>query len=138
IADFRNEKALMNMHKAISLAKKMGINAESLFNLVPDNSTFDFLWEKAQTIKRVVKSKYNNKTWNSVLTKLNDVLREKQRDALVAYLLTYEIIKDRNITDANGLYEFFLIDVQMSACMDTSRIVQASAAIQQFVNRGHL
>jgi hypothetical protein len=116
----------------------MGINAESLFNLVPERWVFDSLWEKAQTIKRVVKSKYSRTNWNTVATKLNDALREKQRDALGAYLLSLPIIKGRGIKDANGLYEFFLIDVQMNACMDTSRIVQASAAIQQFVNRIHL
>jgi len=39
------------------------------------------------------------------------------------------------ITDADKLYEYFLIDVQMSSCMQSSRIVQATAAIQLFVQR---
>src|SRR5262249_34395820 len=32
-------------------------------------------------------------------------------------------------------YEYFLIDVEMGSCMQTSRIVQAAAAVQLFVQR---
>jgi hypothetical protein len=46
-----------------------------------------------------------------------------------------EKIRQWGATDADGLFEYFLIDVQMGICMDTSRIVQANAAIQMFINR---
>lgn len=138
ITEFKIVQVLLSLQEVHSFTKRIGINPESLFDLVPENWSFSTLWEKAQTIKRLVKSKYSRTNWNTVATKLNDALREKQRDALVAYLLSMEHINDREIKDVNGLYEFFLIDVQMSACMDTSRIVQASAAVQQFVNRIHL
>ena len=36
---------------------------------------------------------------------------------------------------AGSLYGYFLIDVEMCPCMLTSRIVQASAAVQLFVQR---
>src|SRR5690606_22113433 len=42
---------------------------------------------------------------------------------------------EKGVRDADGLFEYFLIDVQMTACMDTSRVVQASAAVQMFINR---
>ena len=35
----------------------------------------------------------------------------------------------------NSLFEYFLIDVQMDACMDTTRIVQAISSVQLFINR---
>ena len=37
--------------------------------------------------------------------------------------------------DADSLFEFFLIDVQMDACMETSRIKQAISTVQLFVQR---
>ena len=40
-----------------------------------------------------------------------------------------------NVTDADGLFEYFLIDVQMDACMETSRIKQAISSVQLFVQR---
>ena len=37
--------------------------------------------------------------------------------------------------DENDLYEYFLVDVEMEACMPSSRIVQAHNSIQLFVQR---
>jgi ABC toxin-like protein/neuraminidase-like protein len=42
---------------------------------------------------------------------------------------------DWGVLDADSLFEFFLIDVQMDACMDTSRIKQAISSVQLFVQR---
>ena len=147
IAEFKNGKVLFKMSRIMALATTMGIAVESLYKLEkggdvgsdPDGIFNDF-WERAQSMKQLLKAKYDSSTWTKVATKLNDQLRERQRNALVAYCLTLPSIRNHElqVRDANGLYEFFLLDVQMSACMDTSRIVQASAAIQQFVNRSHL
>lgn len=137
-ADLRYHELLYAMHEAMLQSRSMGLTVASFIQLVPESWTFETLWEKSQLFKRIVRSRYGKESWISVSTKINDNLRELQRDALISYLLTLENIKDNNITDPDGLYEFFLIDVQMSACMDTSRIVQASAAIQQFVNRINL
>jgi Neuraminidase-like domain len=37
--------------------------------------------------------------------------------------------------DANGLFDYFLIDTQMTSCQLTSRVVQAYIAVQIFVER---
>jgi ABC toxin-like protein len=39
------------------------------------------------------------------------------------------------VIDADSLFEFFLIDVQMDACMQTSRIKQAISSVQLFIQR---
>lgn len=53
----------------------------------------------------------------------------------MSYLLVQDSIKNSGVKDADGLYEHLLIDVQMGVCMNASRIVQANAAIQLFINR---
>ena len=141
IADFKNTVPLTQMSRMIGLANSMGVTVASLNALKTEpNPDFEMLWDTAQKVKLLLKAKYEHSTWVKVATKLNDQLRELQRDALVAYCLTLPSIRNHEleVKDANGLYEYFLLDVQMSACMDTSRMVQASAAIQQFVNRSHL
>jgi len=50
---------------------------------------------------------------------------------LVAYLLA----ENPEMKDENDLYDYFLIDVEMEACMPSSRIVQAHGTIQLFVQR---
>jgi hypothetical protein len=92
----------------------------------------------ARDIQAAIKAKYDDSTWVKVGKKLNDGLREASRDALVAYILAppakWELAVD-SITTPDQLYEYFLIDVEMGACMQTSRIVQATAAVQLFVQR---
>src|SRR5207249_4077447 len=77
-----------------------------------------------------VQGKYDADTWLTVAKALNDTLRQSQRDALGAYLLPR-----MNLTDANQLFEYFLIDAEMSACMETSRIKQAISSVQLFIQR---
>src|SRR5205823_12796182 len=63
-------------------------------------------------------------------------VRERRRDALVDWLVAHpDQDFGQNWTDADGLYSFFLIDVEMSACALTSRLKQATASVQQFVQR---
>jgi hypothetical protein len=86
----------------------------------------------------------NDISWYQAITPAMDRLRLQKRDALVAYLLANPIY----LTDADtdrpptpvwqstaDLYGYFLIDVEMSACQLSSRIVQATNAIQHFVQR---
>src|SRR5262249_46868573 len=40
-----------------------------------------------------------------------------------------------DMTEPNELFEFFLIDPEMSACMETSRVKQALSSVQLFVQR---
>ena len=63
--------------------------------------------------------------WEQVVKPLNDKLRGHQQQALTAYLLAQEPLIEWGVVDADSLFEFFLIDVQMCTCMETSRIKQA-------------
>ncbi|KAM0425895.1 hypothetical protein ACHAPT_008833 [Fusarium lateritium] len=62
-------------------------------------------------------------------------LMDDQRRVLVAYLLQQKYIKWLDIEDADGLFEHFLIDVQMGPQLKTSRIKQAISVVQLFVQR---
>ncbi len=88
-----------------------------------------------------IKGATSSAAWLTVVQSLNDPLRQDRRDALVAYLTA-----QRNTgvvpwtpmpwgTDSNSLFDYFLIDTQMSSCMATSRVVQAYETVQLFVER---
>jgi hypothetical protein len=132
---FKDEIILNRFYKIISIVASSGLSAQSIIDWGSVGSDFGRLQKTAQALKNTVKAKYDDKEWLTVASGLSDKLREQQNQALVSYLLVEPSIQEANITDADGLYEHFLIDVQMGACMDTSRIVQANAAIQLFVNR---
>ncbi|KAI0448399.1 hypothetical protein F5B21DRAFT_522016 [Xylaria acuta] len=62
-------------------------------------------------------------------------LAENQRRALVAYLLQQDYIKKLGIYNADDLFEYFLIDVQMGPQLRTSRVKQAISVVQLFAQR---
>ncbi|TVQ06948.1 MAG: hypothetical protein EA361_18945 [Bacteroidetes bacterium] len=76
--------------------------------------------------------------WYTAVNPLMDRLREHKRDALLAWILNSPLTgpDDEPLwDDANDLYGYLFLDVQMNACQLTSRIVQATNAIQHFVQR---
>jgi hypothetical protein len=135
IDGFKNEIALKEVSDVIQIVTKTGISAETIAQWGLAETDFDALYETAQLIKNTVKAKYEEEDWLSVAGDLSDKIRENQKLALISYLLTRPALKTWGATDADGLFEYFLIDVQMGACMDTSRIVQANSSVQMFVNR---
>ncbi len=85
-----------------------------------------------------MRSKFGVETWLTLSAEIQDVLRERKRDALAAYLLTQPQPADApsgKWENTNDLYAYYLLDVEMSSCMLTSRLVQASGSVQLFVQR---
>ena len=82
-------------------------------------------------LRTALKARYDEDTWLSTLKEIMDDIRPQKRDALAAYLLA----ANPEIKDENYLYDYFLVDVEMEACMPSSRIVQAHGSIQLFVQR---
>ncbi|MDX2249413.1 MAG: neuraminidase-like domain-containing protein [Bacteroidia bacterium] len=142
IPNFRNSRKLFRLHRQITLSQKMGVAIDQLGSWATEHPSN----AQAQQIRQATKAKYDDLQWLSVVRPLEDVLLEKRRDALVAYLVhqpgvwlsTEKLAQLAALgrkPDANLLYEYFLIDVEMSACQLTSRIRQAIAAVQLFVQR---
>src|SRR5699024_3443394 len=69
--------------------------------------------------------------WLDKVKPIEDELRERKRDALVAYLLD----ENPDMADTGDLFNYFLIDVKMNACQLTSRLKQAISSVQLFVQR---
>lgn len=94
-------------------------------------------FEHAFTIKDLLRAKFGEDIWLTLSAEIQDVLRERKRDALVAYLLTHPQPDPPSgkWENTNDLYAYYLLDVEMSSCQLTSRLVQGSGSIQLFVQR---
>ena len=78
----------------------------------------------------------NNDAWLALAPTLMNPIRDRRSAALQAYLIAQRDGAGNLIYgDANGLFDYFLIDVQMTSCQVTSRVVQAYIAVQIFVER---
>lgn len=67
-------------------------------------------------------------------------LNESLRDAMLAYYLTHQApkIEKFNIRTADDLYEYWLLDVQVSQAVPTSPVASAISSLQQYITRLHL
>lgn len=116
-------------------AAASGFSLERLHSWAQPLSDFEQLNVVAIDVQNAIRAKYSEKDWADFAPTVTNPLRERRRDALVNYLLVQQPLKDWGVIDADSLFEYFLIDVQMSACMDTSRVRQALSSVQLFVTR---
>jgi len=132
---FRNEENLHRLHDALVLMNRIGTESSRLFNWADPSSNFEKSLEVAADARSVFRAKFDQEGWEQAVKPLNDKLRKNQQNALVAYLLVQDAVVEWGVTDANTLFEFFLIDVQMDTCMKTSRLKQAISSVQLFIHR---
>lgn len=133
--DYRNEKNLLKLQQALAIADKIGVDIDLLFEWAVPVSNFKICRKTAESIKNAIRAKYSQTDWEQVIKPFHDQLRNNQKEALIGYLLQQKELIARDVMDADGLFEYFLIDVQMDAAMETSRIKQAISSVQLFVQR---
>ncbi|HEX5553392.1 MAG TPA: neuraminidase-like domain-containing protein, partial [Chitinophagaceae bacterium] len=128
-ADFKSASILLRLHQCFKILTQLNITADDAITWCNAALTY----EDVVKIKQTLKLKYSEADWLTVTQPLQDGLREKKRDALIAYLLANPGTQAwSNDTD---LYGYLLLDVEMGACQPTSRIVQATNSVQLFVQR---
>lgn len=89
------------------------------------------------SVKDAVRSRFEPAVWFATSAASRDRLRVRQRDALVSYLTSHGSARQpgRDVSTAERLSDALLVDVQSEACQTTSRIVEATLAVQLFVFR---
>jgi len=131
-SDIADETGLVRLQRAARRVHRMGASPQQCRGFArPQPRAVD-----ARAARQLVKAKYSDAEWREVAQPLRDTLRERQRQALVDYLVVRpNRAKGQTWRDSNGLYAHFLIDPEMTACAVTSRLKQAIGSVQQFVQR---
>ena len=125
--EFRSGAFLAELQPRMTQLRRIGVSAATARSW--SEQTVDPL--AAHTIVQAARAKYPDKdAWLAVARPLRDPLRERQRSALVDYL-----VHAHALDSANDLYGHYLVDVEMSPCMLTSRMVLAISSVQLFVQR---
>ncbi|WP_437575049.1 neuraminidase-like domain-containing protein [Sorangium sp. So ce887] len=116
------------VRRAIVVLKRLGISAEQAFAWEISMHSVDT--GPAKRIVQAAKAKYSDAEWARVAPPLRDVLRERLRSSLVAYL-----VAKRGYEDSDELFAELLVDVETSPAVITSRLKQAIGSVQTFVQR---
>jgi hypothetical protein len=130
LADFNDEAALLTILDALELVDRTGLSASMLIDMATTEATS----AHADALRHSLRARHSNASWASTGKALRDPLRERQRQALVAYLLANGD-GPVSFSTENDLYAHYLLDVEMSACATTSRIRLALSSIQLFIQR---
>jgi hypothetical protein len=132
VAAFQDELALTKISNLLGLLKKISCSpADGASFAKPDQDL-----QQARAIVETIKAKYGQTLWMTVARPLRNLLRDKQRYSLAAYLLAHPIPGVVPIwRNFNDLYAYYLMDVEMGPCQLTSRIKQAISVTQLFVQR---
>ena len=121
------------VHEAYAIVTTSGVSASSLLTATTNAPEAG----SVRNFQSALRARYSQADWLAVAKSINDQMRALQRDALVAYVLRRlgENQTTSHIDTADKLFEYFLMDVQMEPCMQTSRIRHALSSVQLFVER---
>ena len=111
----------------------LGVSAQTIMNELHTLSSSNITEERTNKLRQIVKNKYSESEWSEISALMRDPLRIKQRDALRDYLLHHPA--NTAFKSANDLFHHFLIDTEMIPMAKTSRIIQATMAVQLFIQR---
>lgn len=127
LADYRRPSTWRATDKAVGLMHQLGAPMVEALTYCAENLTnADRL-----NARRLLRARYNPVDWLGALKVLMDPIRERKRDALVAYLLA----ANPALTSKADLYDYFLTDTEWSAKMPSSRLVHAHSTLQLFIRR---
>jgi len=133
IAGLTHFDLFRRVYDAFTPVQTMGIAAAALTK----STTNDPAGNTVRDLQSALRARYDTASWRDIIQPINNDMRGLQRDALVAYVL-HQMREDpasEQIDTADKLFEYFLMDVQMEPCMQTSRIRHALSSVQLFIER---
>ena len=124
--------AIEHLHDSLGNCIKLGVQGDALAKLA--NSDKEGLLAARNVVVGAFASKYPDEIIrNEKLEPYSDKLNTLKRDALCDYIISRSDIY--KFKDQNDLYNFFLLDVEMSGCFRTSYLVAAISSLQLYVHR---
>jgi len=133
--DLANEKGLMRFWEALKVVEKLGVPPDAVVRwteIINPVKTSGERFAIARELKNMVKARYEQENWRRIAQSIFDKLRQRQRDALVAYILHRHRPSFERVEQ---LFEYFLVDPGMEPVAQTSRLRLAISSVQLFIQR---
>lgn len=130
---FTNEQTLERLWQALQVVETFGAPVASIVEWTKIASAAANAGERfriARDLKDSVKARFEPDAWQRVAQPIFDKLRQRQRDALAAHVMS-----QHGFDRLEQLFEYFLIDPGMEPVVQTSRIRAAIASAQIFIQR---
>ena len=124
---FADVKRIDRLWQALQIVERFGVQMASLkpwLTPTPDATV-------AAAVRNTIKARYAPESWQRIAQAIFDPLRQRQRDALVAYIMHI----NPELTSLEKFFEYFLIDPGMEPVVQTSRLRLAISSMQTFIQR---
>ena len=136
IADFKKASILFRVNDAVQLLRKINLPLQSASQIA---DAVDLTATGVASIRQALRERYSDQEWLGVLKSIQDGIRVKKRDALIYHVLATNkpdaVTKKGGLGSAQDISDYLLVDVEMGSETLTSRIIQAHASVQLYVQR---
>lgn len=129
---YDNVNMIFTINNIVNFGNRTGLSSLSMQNVLRATLTLD----DSHKILLAAKGTKTDDEWSNIASQLRDIIRRRQRDALVNFVLSNpssgNLYRWQNVND---LYAYLLIDTQMEPVMQSSRIKQATSTVQLYIDR---
>ncbi len=126
----------------MALQNKLNVDIVYISNLanIATYTTSDWqkLTDASDSLLETLRGQYSESQWDSIYKQLQERMLEGRRDALVSLSIWRLGQSYADINTPRKLYEYFLLDPEMSGCTQISYIVQALNSVQLYLQRCRL
>ncbi|MCE3226724.1 MAG: hypothetical protein K0S32_1275 [Bacteroidetes bacterium] len=137
-------KCIAMMNRVFTITQELGIDVYFMKQLNDTGSwqsaagNWDLYNKYSASLLQSVKASMASDAWPTVFRTMNGVIEELKRDAMLNLTVWIKGKQFPDITTADNLYEFLLIDVKRAGCQDISYIKQALNSAQLYLQRCRL
>ena len=143
---FNTVAGVSRMHAVFALGAAIGADIASLLKFAHlsqmpaaiDDASWAEYADTAATALGTLRAKYTDEEWPAAYRPVLDTLNQAKRDALVPYAVHILGRHVAGIDDVDSLYNYLLIDVEMTGCADISYIAQAILSVQLYMQRARM
>ena len=133
---------LIRMKHCFDSSKNLGMRISSLWQLAElsqSHASYEDFAQAATQLMAALKAKYSEPDWDKVNQPIRVSLNEQKRDALVsAVIVQLQQAGIKSVKESRDLYEYLLIDVEVSGLFDTSWLKEALGCLQLYIYRCHM
>lgn len=126
VADMAKVEKLKRLWEALQVVEKLGVPVGKIIRWAVPAADFSI----AGDLRNTVNARYEPENWQRIAQSIFDKLRQRKRDALVAYIMHKECFER-----IEQLFEYFLVDPGMEPIVQTSRLRLAISSVQLFIQR---
>lgn len=130
--DFKDGYTIGKIASILKISRYMGMTADSLLPILEKDVTM----EKVAALRKSCRGKFSDNDWYQRAKAARNKLRDKQREVLVDYVVSNPVASKKQYwTTKEELYEYLLLDVEVTSKVITSRLKQAIGSVQLFMDR---